>query len=203
MLRDLELQAHAGPTFRLANARDDVAAARELGIAEHEIAALLDFLRRRVGRGALSEVLDNAFRPRAPAPRPYGHPQRFHDGTWPCLYTALEPETARAEVTYHASKSFGGTRGTPLAVYYHLLRMDFDGRVFDIREREGDWPDLAGPNEESYPFCHRLAASARAEGADGLLTPSARRREGTCLPVLDRRSVDNVRALEVERISVA
>lgn len=202
MLAQQTLAPHAGPTYRLADARDEVAAAREHGIAEHEIGAIVDFLRQRVGRSGPSDIVNGPFWHRTPGTRPFGYPGRFHDGTWPCLYTALEAETARAEMAYHAGRRFRRPDGRVRDVHYKLVGMVFNGQVFDLRGREETWPDLVGPDEASYPFCQRLAHEARERGADGLLTTSARRAAGTCLPVFERRSVDRSQILDVVVITV-
>ena len=52
-----------------------------------------------------------------------------------------------------------------------------------------DWPDLTHDSE--YGFCNGLGAEAVATGLDGLLTPSARRPNGTNLPVFKRPAVSN------------
>ncbi len=52
-----------------------------------------------------------------------------------------------------------------------------------------DWPDLT--HDSDYHFCNDLGAEAEASDLDGLLTPSARRLNGTNLPVFRRRAVSN------------
>ena len=52
-----------------------------------------------------------------------------------------------------------------------------------------NWPDLT--HESDYGFCNGLGTEAVASGLDGLLTPSARRPDGTNLPVFRRRAVSN------------
>ena len=51
------------------------------------------------------------------------------------------------------------------------------------------WPDLT--HDSDYRFCNDLGTEAAASGLDGLLTPSARRANGTNLPVFRRRAVSN------------
>lgn len=52
-----------------------------------------------------------------------------------------------------------------------------------------DWPALT--HDSDYGFCNDLGAEAVAARLDGLLTPSARRPNGTNLPVFRRRAVSN------------
>lgn len=54
---------------------------------------------------------------------------------------------------------------------------------------QADWPDLT--HDSDYGFCNGLGAEAVAADLDGLLTPSARRPNGTNLPVFRRRAVSN------------
>ncbi len=202
MLGDADPSPHAGPTWRLANARHDVEVALESGLSAAEAADVMEFLRDRINEGSLAAMLDRPFQKRAPPPYPYEQAGRFHDGSWPCLYTALEAETARAEVQYHRKASFGRTDGQGSRLFYWLIRMDFSGLVFDLRGRESDWQHLVGPTVDSYPFCQQLAAVAIGRGAAGLITPSARRAAGTCLPVFQRESVSGASLARVEVIEV-
>ena len=52
-----------------------------------------------------------------------------------------------------------------------------------------DWPGLT--HDSDYRFCNNLGIEAATSGLDGLLTPSARRTNGTNLPVFRRRAVSN------------
>ena len=52
-----------------------------------------------------------------------------------------------------------------------------------------DWPDLT--HDSDYGFCNSLGTEAVAAGLDGLLTPSARRSDGTNLPVFRRHAISN------------
>jgi hypothetical protein len=202
MLGDDAPSPHAGPTWRLANARHVDQVARENGQSEAEATDTMQFVRDRVGEGSLTAMLDRQFQKRAPSPYPYEPAGRFHDGTWPCLYTALEAETARAEIQYHRRASLGRSDSRERRLFYWLIRMDFSGLVFDLRGRDSDWPHLVGPTADSYPLCQQLAAEAKKRGAAGLITPSARRAAGTCLPVFRRESVSGASLARVEVIDV-
>jgi len=51
------------------------------------------------------------------------------------------------------------------------------------------WPGLT--HDSDYSFCNDLGAESVASDLDGLLTPSARRPDGTNLPVFKRHAVSN------------
>ena len=51
------------------------------------------------------------------------------------------------------------------------------------------WPDLT--HDSDYGFCNGLGTEAVDSDLDGLLTPSARRPNGTNLPVFKRRAISN------------
>ena len=46
-------------------------------------------------------------------------------------------------------------------------------------------------HDGDYQFCNRLGAEAKTAGLDGLLAPSARRADGTNVPVFARRAISN------------
>lgn len=52
-----------------------------------------------------------------------------------------------------------------------------------------DWPDLT--HDSDYSFCNGLGSEVVASDLDGLLTPSARRPNGTNLPVFRRQAISN------------
>lgn len=132
------------------------------------------------------ELCDAPFRPKTRLPRA----TRFSDSSHPVLYTALEPETAKAEVT-HGLRPFAGTPERPRTAYYHRLSCTFDGVEQDLRPKEAEWPGLV---DDDYTFCNRLGTEAVGAALDGLVTPSARRRGGTNLPVFQRQAIRDPRS---------
>lgn len=122
---------------------------------------------------------------------------RFSDGSYPVFYAALEPETAEAEVT-HWFRTFAGTPRGSRTAYYERLSCTFDGTVKDLRPKEAEWQGLT---DEDYAFCNRLGAEAMRASLDGLVTPSARRRGGTNLPVFQRQAIADAESQGVTAIT--
>ncbi|MFV2035041.1 MAG: RES family NAD+ phosphorylase [Halocynthiibacter sp.] len=116
------------------------------------------------------------------------HGTRFSDGSFPVFYSALEPETAAAEIKYRVPKIVG-TPNRPRTVYYSRFSCDFDGSVKDLLSKHVDWHDLT--HDSDYSFCNRLGAEAINTELDGLVVPSARRSGGVNLPVFKRRAISN------------
>jgi hypothetical protein len=82
-------------------------------------------------------------------------------------------------------------------VFYRRVRCQFSGQVNDLRSKTEEWAFFVA--DDGYDECNKIGAEAHASGIDGLLTTSARRREGTNLPVFQRGSLSGV-ALEGYRV---
>ena len=148
-----------------------------------EFQAALDFLNAEfslLGPATLLELL------RLPFERRPFRPARFSDGAHPVLYTALEWETAGQEYSYWAPTLYGDGSGTPFRVRLHLISCHFEGATKDVRPVQADYPWLTA---STYDECQKLGAAAKAEGLDGLLSPSARRSGGTTVPIFSQASV--------------
>ena len=127
-------------------------------------------------------------------PKPQFGPQsRFSDGTFPVYYSALDFETTRAEMRHHSAlRVLLGSPEKNRLVFYREVRCLFDGRAKDLRPQLGRLPCLIAEQAVGgYDECNIIAGEARASGLDGLLTPSARHQEGTCLPVFERDSLSD------------
>lgn len=148
---------------------------------------MLELLGSREISDTPEELYDGPFRPKRRLHKE-GYRTRFSDGSFPVFYSALEPETAAAEIKYWFVK-FAGTPTRPRTAYYSRFSCDFDGSTKDLRPKHEDWPDLTHDND--YRFCNSLGAEAMDAELDGLVTPSARRSDGTNLPVFRRRAIDN------------
>jgi hypothetical protein len=136
-----------------------------------EFQAALDFLNAEsnpLGPATLADLL------RLPFEREPFRPARFSNGAHPVLYWA--------------PKLYGDGGGTPFRIRLHLISCRFEGTTKDVRPFYADCPWLTA---DTYDECQRLGAAAKAEGLDGLLSPSARRREGTTVPIFSQSSVSN------------
>jgi len=173
--------------FRLASQQRNVDFLREQGFDNESVNEVLELLESHGISDKPEDLCDGPFRPK-PRLQQAGHRTRFSDGSFPVFYSALEPETAEAEIRYWFLK-YAGKPTNPRTAYYSRFSCDFDGSIKDLRAMHIDYPNLTHDND--YRFCNSLGAEAVASGLDGLVTPSARRSNGTNLPVFQRRAIRN------------
>lgn len=139
-----------------------------------------------------SQLIDNVFQPSTDPNHstPFNPNTRFSDGSEAVFYSAIQDETAIAEVQYHQTQSgeFREIEITPSASPRHfwLYEVDFEGRSLDLFPIYPKYPELTSRDSDGYPRCREIAVKARETGANALRTPSARRTGGTCTPVFDR-----------------
>ena len=149
---------------------------------------MLVFLRDRKKTDSMESLLDKPFEPK---PQLALKPTRFSDGTIRVFYSALEPETAEAEVfVWYAKYALNNAR-EERTVYYRRFACDFQGDIKDLRPHLETLPCLIQDEADGYPDCNRIGTEASSEGLDGVLTSSARRLKGTCLPVFRREALSN------------
>ena len=117
---------------------------------------------------------------------------RFSDGTWAVRYTALELVTAIIEVQSGRLKRVRADEVTDATLNLHHIECNFEGAVKDLRPCLR-WPSLTSDN--GYDDCNRVARAALNEQLDGLLAPSARRVDGTCLPIFRREAASQPRLI--------
>ena len=130
---------------------------------------------------SLEELFDAPFRPK----RRLVIATRYSGGSYPVFYSALDPETAEAEVAHWFSKGFGGSPQGQRSAYYQRFTCLFEGGEKDLREKQREWPELV--HDSDYTFCNRIGAEAVRLGLDGLVVPSTRRENGSNQPVFRRR----------------
>ena len=187
MLKSIPTEISHLKVFRLANQSSLSEFLQAQSIDEqgaHEIRMLLQAL----GMGdSPEELCDAPFRPKLRL-RKSGHRTRFSDGSFPVFYSSLDPETAEAEIQ-HWFPIFVGRPTRRRTAYFSRFACDFNGTTKDLRSKKDKWPKLL--HDSDYRFCNRLGAEAVQLGLDGLLTPSARRKSGTNLPVFTRKSISN------------
>ena len=180
--------------FRLAIYRGNDEFMRELGLDRKSREEMTALLASSDGGDLLEELCEAPFRPK----RRRFWVSRFSDGSFPVFYCSLEAETAEAEARHWFSKFAGRPQGERRA-WYQRFRCDFDGSVKDLRPRRAEWQQLT--HDTDYRFCNGLGAEARAEDLDGLLAPSARRSEGTNVPVFKRSAISNPQILPAVQLT--
>ena len=104
--------------------------------------------------------------------------------------TQNEPETAEAEVFAYVRYALNNA-GDERTAYYRRFSCNFQGNVKNLRSHLVAMPYLIQDETIGYPHCNRIGAEAGSGRLDGLLTPSARKPDGTCLPIFNREALSN------------
>jgi hypothetical protein len=121
-------------------------------------------------------------------------PTRFSDGTWKVFYSALETETAEAEMAYWCRRELQSEPPGLLRLYYRELKCHLRGKGYDLRPMRPEWPFLTG-EVENYSECQAVARKAKEAQADAMLCPSARLDSGTTSPVFVRPALSEAAIL--------
>jgi hypothetical protein len=151
-----------------------------MGVDGAGIDEMLSLLR---GRGVVStpeQILDGPFAPK----RFLASRTRFSDGRIRIYYSALDYETAEAEVYHWTVRPLLQGMANRRPVFYQRAACQFEGVIKDLRPKLQDWPFLVA--NLGYDDCNRIGAEAEALDLGGLLSQSARRPQGTTLPVFRR-----------------
>jgi hypothetical protein len=104
---------------------------------------------------------------------------RFHDGRQGAYYAANRFETAVAETMFHRANIYRATGEEPgwFSQYRELVGC-LDAALHDLRNREHFAPEL---DPDSYSTSQALGRVLRLQGSDGVVYPSVRDTEGTCV----------------------
>ena len=105
---------------------------------------------------------------------------RFGDGTVRVWYGALEAQTACAETCYHALRQVLALEGesTPVLRYRAVYRVRAQGLFLELRGKQDEHPELIG---DDYAATQAIGKHAAHQGLPGVLYPSARWPDGSCL----------------------
>ena len=171
--------------YRLASLIRDDEFLVELGLDALGEQELRDLLVAAGYETSLEELCDAPFRLK----RRLSRATRYSDGSYPVFYSALDPETAEAEIAHWFSKDFGGRPQGQRSAYYQRFTCLFEGEEKDLRDKQSEWPELV--HDSDYTFCNRIGAEAVQLGLDGLVVPSARRENGSNQPVFRRRVISD------------
>jgi RES domain-containing protein len=134
---------------------------------------------------AYAHVVNAAFTHAHPAGSRFNGPDR---GAW---YGAFELETAQAEIAFHKAQELREINWRELETFtFHDHLADFRSDFHDIRG-DADYAECLDPN--SYINSQGLARELLASGAAGIIYPSVRRADGTCLVCFRPALVTNVR----------
>ena len=185
--------------YRFANLIDFESMLGEMGLDAEDVDEILEFLGESRGGADGQRLLDAPFAPKPQLDARKTAATRFSDGGLRVFYSSLESETAELEVTHwYADAAIGGSRRI---AYYNRFRCRFRGSAADLRPRARTWPFLIDDGDGAYSRCQALAREGIELHIDGFLTPSARRTDGTNVPVFRRRSISEPRILGVVALS--
>ncbi len=129
-------------------------------------------------------------------PRPEG--SRFNDGERGAWYCAFEVETSLAEICFHKTVEYQEIDRFDDSVTYQTLLADFTSEFHDLRGVNGFAKYL---DPASYIASQRLAEQLLDAGSMGIIYPSVRRPEGTCLACFRPALVGNVRKGQAYRLT--
>lgn len=124
----------------------------------------------------------------------YSHPHplgsRFNGPERGAWYAAFELETAQAEITYHKTLELAEIDWWHESFTYVDFLADFSAELYDLR---GDERFAACLAADSYVASQALAERLLAQEALGIVYPSVRKQDGTCLVSFQPALVANVR----------
>ena len=134
---------------------------------------------------AYAHIVNAAFTHAHPAGSRFNSPDR---GAW---YAAFELETAEAEITFHKTKELTEIHWQESETFtFHDYLADFRADFHDIRGDE-QYSDCLDP--DSYRDSQTFATELLASGSAGIIYPSIRNSDGTCLVCFRPALVTNVR----------
>lgn len=118
-------------------------------------------------------------------------------GAW---YAALEIETALAEVIFHIERELAFVGDFRTVIDYCEMFASFIGEFVDLRIGCPQPELLDADVGVGYPTGNTFADSVRTSGYYGIIYPSVRRRNGTCLVALVPHAVQAVAQGRVLRL---
>lgn len=110
-------------------------------------------------------------------------------GAW---YAALHIETAMREVGFHIARELARVNDFNAVVDYAELFASFAGEFIDLRGVDPRPDCLDADPAVGYPAGNALADAARRNGHNGIVYPSVRHKDGTCLVALWPAAVQSV-----------
>jgi hypothetical protein len=118
-------------------------------------------------------------------------PMRFSPANRGAWYAALVVETCIAEVGFHLTRALDDAGDFNAVVDYGEMLASMSGLFVDLRGVR-DHPSLDPDPAIGYPAGNAIAAVARAEGHNGIIYPSVRHKDGTCIAALWPNVVQSV-----------
>ena len=117
----------------------------------------------------------------------HARPSRFSDGSFGIYYAAQTQDTAIAEVRHHKIAFLSATHEPSIDLDMRVYAADITGSFDDLRELDRGDPTL---DPRSYTHSRTFgAARLEANASDGIVYPSVRDMNGTCVAVFRPRCV--------------
>lgn len=123
----------------------------------------------------------------------HAHPSgsRFNSAGRGAWYAAFELKTAEVEVAFHKSQELREVNWTEPEIFvFEDFLADFRAEFHDLRGKTGNAGVL---NPDSYVRSQELAMDLLGDGSAGVVYPSVRRPEGTCIACFRPALVHHVR----------
>jgi len=177
LTRIADSESHLKDIFDLDNRTNDrLLAEHQLlpGIGAHELVFGFPF----------SSIVNAAYTHANPMGSRFNGPER---GAW---YAAFELRTSQAEVAFHKTVQLAEINRLEDEVTYDDYLADLNAEFHDLREAADFASCLAA---DSYVDSQLLAERLLAEGSLGVVYPSVRRAQGTCIACFRPALVTNVR----------
>jgi|SRR5579884_542568 len=107
---------------------------------------------------------------------------RFHGPDRGAWYAGVELETSFAEVAFHKQRFLSDTGETNIYTFdYQDFLADFSGEFHHLDPKERASCLKPGPVPQCYAAGQTLARALLYAGANGIVYPSVRHQEGTCV----------------------
>ena len=119
---------------------------------------------------------------------------RYGDGSLRVWYGALEQDTSLAETCWHQLQQLRAIEGVDRPVLRHraMYRVRARGLFLELRGKEREHPDLL---DDDYAATQGIAKHVAGQGLPGLLYPSARWPQGSCLAAFRPEALSDPRLI--------
>lgn len=117
---------------------------------------------------------------------------RYGNGSYGVWYGALALNTTIHETAFHMVKEESGVEGNTGLIHREraVYRIHCKALLIDLSGKEDEYPDLVG---QDYGFTQQVGERLRREGHPGLLSPSARHKNGINLVAFSPAILSNPR----------
>jgi len=119
-------------------------------------------------------------------------------GAW---YAALHVETCLREVSFHMREFLDAAGDFNAIADYTEMLASMAGEFIDLRGLDPTPPYLDPDKTIGYPAGNALAEGIRSKGLNGIIYPSVRHADGTCIVALWPHAVQSVAQGDIYRMT--